>query len=101
MDRFRQHTAEQTVCAIVEDLIQDWGLELEAPVGATTLLVADLDFTSVDVIQLCVALEQSYERKLGFQDLLMRDGSYVGDLTLAEVAAHVEARLQQPPQDPS
>jgi acyl carrier protein len=94
-----QRTAEQTVCAIVEDLIQDWGLELDAPVGAATLLVAELDFTSVDVIQLCVALEQSYERKLGFQELLMRDGSYVSDLTLAQVAAHVEARLQQPPQE--
>ena len=99
MDRFMQRTAKQTVCAIVEDLIQDWGLELDAPVGAATLLVAELDFTSVDVIQLCVALEQSYERKLGFQELLMRDGSYVSDLTLAQVAAHVEARLQQPPQE--
>ena len=49
----------------------------------TTMLVADLDFASVDIIQLCVALEQSYERKLGFQDLLMKDGSYVGDLSLA------------------
>ncbi len=95
MDRFRQATSQQTVCAIVEDLIQDWGLELDAPVGPDTLLVADLDFTSVDVIQLCVALEQSYERKLGFQELLMRDGSYVGDLTLAQFAVHVEARLQQ------
>ncbi len=58
------------------------------------MLVADLDFASVDIIQLCVALEQSYERKLGFQDLLMKDGSYVGDLSLAQVAAHVESRLQ-------
>ena len=94
MDRFTQDSALKTVCAIVEDLIQDWGLDLEGPVGAATLLVADLDFTSVDVIQLCVALEQSYERKLGFHDLLMKDGSYVGDLSLAQVAAHVESRLQ-------
>jgi acyl carrier protein len=99
MDRFTQDSALKTVCAIVEDLIQDWGLDLESPVGASTLLVADLDFTSVDVIQLCVALEQSYERKLGFQELLMRDGSYVSDLTLEQFAAHVESRLQQPPKD--
>jgi len=95
MDRFSQETTLQTVCAIVEDLIQDWGLDLDQPVGPATLLVADLDFASVDVIQLCVALEQSYERKLGFQDLLMRDGSYVSDLSLEQVAAHVESRLQQ------
>lgn len=96
MDRFEDSTLK-TVCAIVEDLIQDWGLDLDAPVGAATLLVADLDFASVDVIQLCVALEQSYERKLGFQDLLMRDGSYVSDLSLEHVAAYVESRLQQQP----
>jgi len=95
MDRFIGDSTLKTVCAIVEDLIQDWGLELAKPVGAATLLVADLDFASVDVIQLCVALEQSYERKLGFQDLLMRDGSYVSDLSLEQVAAHVKSRLQQ------
>ena len=97
MDRLIENSTLQTVCAIVADLIQDWGLDLEQPVGAATLLVGDLDFASVDIIQLCVALEQSYERKLGFQDLLMRNGSYVSDLSLEQVAAHVEARLQQPP----
>jgi len=95
MDRFEGST-EQTVCAIVADLVQDWGLDLERPIGPHSLLVADLDFASVDIIQLCVALEQSYERKLAFQDLLMRDGSYVGDLSLAQVAAHVSLKLQQP-----
>ena len=94
MDRFTQDTAEKTVCVIVEDLVQDWGLDLAAPIGPATMLVADLDFASVDIIQLCVALEQSYERKLGFHDLLMKDGSYVGDLSLAQVGAHVESRLQ-------
>ena len=94
MDRLAQNSALKTVCAVVEDLIQDWGLDLDAPVGDATLLVADLDFASVDIIQLCVALEQSYERKLSFQELLMRDGSYVSDLSLRQVAAHVESRLQ-------
>ena len=96
MDRFTQDTAEKTVCAIVEDLVQDWGLELAEPIGPRTMLVADLDFASVDIIQLCVALEQSYERKLAFQELLMRDGSYVGDLSLAQFAAHVSSKLQSP-----
>jgi len=94
MDRLRQDTTEKTVIAVVEDLVQDWGLELDEPVSGKTMLVAQLEFASVDIIQLCVALEQSYERKLGFQDLLMRDGSYVGDLSIAQVAAHVESKLQ-------
>ena len=94
MDRLRQDTTEKTTIAVVADLVQDWGLELDDPISGATMLVADLEFASVDIIQLCVALEQSYERKLGFHDLLMRDGSYVGDLSIAQVAAHVESKLQ-------
>lgn len=85
---------EATVIAVVEDLIQDWGLDLEDGVGGHTMLVDDLEFASVDIIQLCVALEQHYERKLGFQDLLMNDGSYVGDLSIANIAGFVNARLE-------
>lgn len=94
MDRLRQNTTEKTTIAVVADLVQDWGLELGDPISGSTMLVADLEFASVDIIQLCVALEQSYERKLGFHDLLMRDVSYVGDLSIAQVAAHVESKLQ-------
>lgn len=94
MDGLRQDTTEKTAIAVVADLVQDWGLALDDPISGATMLVADLEFASVDIIQLCVALEQSYERKLGFHDLLMRDGSYVGDLSIAQVAAHVESKLQ-------
>lgn len=96
MSSLRRETAEQTVIAVVEDLIQDWGLELDDGVGGATRVVADLEFASVDIIQLCVALEQTYERKLRFQDLLMRDGSYVSDLSIAQIAQFVEARLAAP-----
>lgn len=87
-------SVEATVIAVIEDLIQDWGLELEAGVGAATRLVVDLDFASVDIIQLCVALEETYGRKLGFQDLLMRDGSYVSDLPVTQIAEFIEFRLK-------
>ena len=93
MSRLRRETAEQTVIAVIEDLIQDWGLDLGAGVNAATRVVADLEFASVDIIQLCVALEQAYERKLRFQDLLMKDGSYVGDLTVTQFARFIEGRL--------
>jgi len=92
----RHGMTESAVLTIVEDLIQDWGLELSTGLHGATLLVEELDFASVDIIQLCVALEQHYGRKLGFQDLLMVDGSYVGDLSIAQVAKFVDARLMQP-----
>jgi len=94
MSSLLRGTVEATVIAVIEDLIQDWGLELDGGVGAATQLVANLEFASVDIIQLCVALEQAYGRKLGFQNLLMRDGSYVGDLSVAQIAQFIEFRLK-------
>lgn len=93
MSELKRGTTTETVVAIVEDLTQDWGLDLEGPIGAETMVVADLEFASVDIIQLCVALEQCYGRRFGFQDLLMKDGSYVGDLTLGTLATFVDSKL--------
>lgn len=93
MSSLLRDSVPDTVVVVVEDLIQDWGLDLENGVGPQTKLVADLEFASVDIIQLCVALEQAYDRKLGFQNMLMRDGSYVGDLSIAQIAEFVESRL--------
>lgn len=95
MTNLKKDTTIDTVVAIVEDLTQDWGLELEQPCGAQTKVVADLEFASVDIIQLCVALEQCYGRRFGFQDLLMKDGSYVGDLSLGQFASFIDTRLAQ------
>lgn len=86
-------SALEVVIATVRDLTQDWGIELEAPMQADTLLAAELGFASVDIIQLCVALEQHYDRRFGFQELLMSNGSYVGDVSLGEFARFVESKL--------
>jgi acyl carrier protein len=83
-DIVREGATLSAIVVIVNDLTQDWGIE-----------AADLQFTSVDIIQLCVALEEHYDRRFGFQDLLMVDGSYVGDLSLGQLAAFVDAQLTQ------
>ena len=93
MTTLRKDKTIETVVAIVGDMTQDWGLEPAAPMSAGTMLAADLEFASVDIIQLCVELEQCYERRFGFQDLLMKDGSYVGDLSLGQFAAFIDVRL--------
>lgn len=85
---------EQTLVAIVADLIQDWGLELDNGITGCTRLVADLEFSSIDIIQLCVATEQHYQQKMGFQNLLMKDGSYVSDLSIAQMAEFIGDKVQ-------
>lgn len=90
---FTTEAIEKTLVEIVEDLIQDWGLELDEGIAGHTNLVNDLDFASVDIIQLCVAIEQHYGHKMGFQELLMKDGSYVSDLSIAQIAGFVAGKV--------
>ncbi len=92
MQAARQPT-DKAVISIVEDLTQDWGLDEAEGIDGSTLLVEQLDFASVDIIQLCVALEQHFGQKLGFQDLLMVDGSYVGDLSITQIADFVSKKI--------
>ena len=82
---------------IVADLVQDWGIDLNGGIDSRTLLVDDLEFASVDLIQLCVAIEQHYDAKFGFQDLLMNNGSYVSDLSIYQMAEFLHGRLQERP----
>jgi len=85
---------EKITAEIVEDLVQDWGIDLNGGVKGKTLLVNDLEFASVDIIQLCVALEQHFERKFGFQDLLMKNGSYVSDLSISQISEFLHHSLE-------
>lgn len=85
---------EQTLIHIAADLTQDWGIELDEPLSAKTRLVADMEFASVDIIQLIVAIEEHYNHpKMGFQDLLMNDGSYVDDLSIGQLIDFVHEKL--------
>lgn len=95
MSALKKDTTIGTIVAIVDDLTQDWGLEFDGPKGNATMVVADLEFASVDIIQLCVALEQAFGRRFGFQDLLMKDGSYVGDLSLGQFAEFIDGKLKE------
>ena len=90
---FSTDAIEQTLIEIVQDLIQDWGLDLDDGILGQTKLAADLEFASVDIIQLCVAIEQHYNQKIGFQDLLMVDGRYVSDLSISEIAGFLVDRI--------
>jgi len=89
----KKPTALASTIAIVQDLTQDWGIDEGVQPGRETLLADQLMFTSVDIIQLCVALEECYECRFGFHDLLMVDGSYIGDLSIGRLADFVERQL--------
>lgn len=81
--------------AVLDDFIADWDTELDEAMSEDTLLLEDLGFESIDIIQLVVAIEEAVgRRKLPFDRLLMEDGRYVDDLTIGQIADFLLEELQ-------
>jgi acyl carrier protein len=77
---------EKAVVGVVNETIQDWDVDLPQAVTTDTLLMHDLAFESIDVVQFAVAIEQAADRKgLPFEKLFMKDGDYVDDVSLKQV----------------
>lgn len=83
----------------VEEITEEWDLELDRSILPEDKLISDLGFSSVDFVQLFVAIEESVQQKLGFHDLIMVNGRYVDDLSVGEVALFVKGKLQAEPAD--
>lgn len=78
--------------ALLEDFTQDWDHSFEGMMNADTRLLADLGFESIDIIQLVVAIqEEVIRKKLSFDKLLMKDGRYVDDLSIGQIADYLAA----------
>lgn len=79
---------------LLKDFTQDWDNEFEGEMTRDTRLLGDLGFESIDIIQLVVAIEQMvHKSKLPFNELLMRDGRYVDDLSIGQIADFVATKL--------
>jgi acyl carrier protein len=94
VDRSRD-TVEKEIIDLLEDMTVDWDNDFSGSIDGETLLVADLGFTSIDIVQLAVAIEQLFEQqRLPFQVLLMTsDGRYVEDVSVAELTDFVTRQL--------
>jgi acyl carrier protein len=83
---------QSRVISTIESLVQDW--DLDQPVNPGTRLVADLGFESIDLIQMVAALEQEFGNpNFSFAELLIVDGRYVDDLTVAQITEALAARI--------
>ncbi len=80
--------------ALLEDFTQDWDHELSGQMTRETRLLADLGFESIDIIQLVVAIEEEItHKKMPFDQLLMKDGRYVDDLSIGQIADFLARHL--------
>ena len=87
---------ESTVFEVVDELLDSIDGDFEGELFPQMRLIADAGFSSIDFVQMTVMIEEQLGEKIGFQDMLMRDGQYVQDLTLGEVIAFTESRLRKP-----
>lgn len=78
---------EKQLADLLLDFTQDWDTQPEGGITSDSKLLADLGFESIDVIQFMVAIEEDIAgRKLPFNDLVMKDGRYVDDLSVGQIA---------------
>ena len=81
---------------VLEDMTGDWDIEFSGKIGEATLLVGDLAFESIDVVHLIVTLGEVLGQKdLGFERILMEDGRYVSDLSVAQIADFLTETLAE------
>jgi acyl carrier protein len=79
---------------LLEDFTQDWDHEMSGKMTRETKLAGDLGFESIDIIQLVVAIEEDItQRKMPFDQLLMKDGRYVDDLNIGQISDFLAAHL--------
>jgi acyl carrier protein len=92
--KLTEETILQDVIKILQGMTGDWEMEFSDPIGAETMIISDLEFESIDVVQLVVQIEEFYKRKdLPFEKLLMRNGRYRDDISVRDVVDFLRASL--------
>lgn len=79
----------ESIEEILRGMTKGWDLDDEQ-LGPETQLVSDLGFSSVDIIHLMASMEMRFNQKMPYDEIVMRDGRYVDDLSLRELADFVE-----------
>jgi acyl carrier protein len=79
---------------LLRDMTSDWDLDFDDAIGPDTKLIADLEFESIDIVQLVVAIEKHFKRKgLPFEELLMADGRYVEEVVVSDTVTFLYRHL--------
>jgi acyl carrier protein len=83
---------------ILEDMTSEWEMEFAGAIGPESRLMADLEFTSIDVVELAISIEEHFHRaNLPYQKLVMTaDGRYVDDLRVSEVVDFLYTHVNNP-----
>lgn len=89
-----QNTIEDGIVELLNDMVLDWDLELEAPISRESRLIEDLGFESIDLVQLVVAIESKFAaRGIPYEELIMDDGRYVTEVTVGQLTNFLHSKI--------
>lgn len=80
---------------ILQEMISSWGVDDDG-IGAGTKVIADLGFSSVDLIHLMASIEMRFHRKLPYDEIIMKDGQYAEDVSVDELVDFVARNIDRP-----
>ncbi len=92
-------TVKQTLFDVLSQFVITYDLDWDQPLEPETTCIADLGLSSVDFIQLVLAIESAFGQKFGFQDLLMQQGEYIEDVTVQKLEDFITGKLNNPNKD--
>ena len=77
-----------TVQGVLADMTRDWSFT--ADIEPATLLIAELGFTSMDVIDLFATLDLKFQRKLPYEQFVTTEsGGYKLEMSVTEISRFI------------
>ena len=88
------HEIRTIVTEILEELIEIYELP-PIPINDNLLLIETLGFTSVDVMHMLASVDMRLQRHLPYDDMVIKNGTYVQDLSVGEIVRFIHANQDQ------
>jgi acyl carrier protein len=82
------------VVNVLQNMVEEWDLDLAEPIGPDTRIIEDLGFESIDLVQLVVGIEEKFGvRGLPYEEVLMKDGAYVTEIHLSDLVDFLQRHI--------
>lgn len=89
----------QVIVDILNETIETYELP-QVTVDRDTLLSGSLGFTSIDMMHVLASVDMRFATHLPYDSLIMKNGEYISDLSVGQIADFVEANLQNASVEP-
>lgn len=91
---FSRDEIQNGVVNVLQNMVEDWDLDLAEPIGPDTRIIEDLGFESIDLVQLVVGIEEKFGvRGLPYEEVLMKDGAYVTEIHLSDLVDFLQRHI--------